>query len=172
MRSVSFLFAGTTIVVILLATSAVLIPLLPQVLAASSCVHACTIHVGSGPTGIAFDPKNGNLYVTNSRDKTVSVISGQNNTVIRTIPCCVQYTYNKVTPWGIAFDSANGNLYVTNSGDNTVTAISGQNNNVIGSITVGKTPRAIAFDSANDNLYVDNFNNNTVSVISPLLTKR
>ena len=37
-----------------------------QVLAASSCVHACTIHVGSGPTGIAFDPKNGNHYVTNS----------------------------------------------------------------------------------------------------------
>src|SRR5215467_12501800 len=28
-----------------------------QVLAASSCAHACSIHVGSGPTGIAFDPK-------------------------------------------------------------------------------------------------------------------
>ena len=67
-----------------------------QVLGASSCAHACSIRVGSGPTGIAFDPNNGNIYVTNSRDKAVSVISGQDNTVIRTIPCCIQYTYNKV----------------------------------------------------------------------------
>jgi YVTN family beta-propeller protein len=87
------------------------------VLSSSSCAHACSLDVGSGPTGIAFDPKNGDLYVTNSVDKTVSVISGQNNTVIWTIPCCVQYTYNKVTPWGIAFDSANGNLYVTSSAE-------------------------------------------------------
>jgi DNA-binding beta-propeller fold protein YncE len=53
-----------------------------QVLAARSCAHACSIRVGSGPTGFAFDPKNGNLYVTNSRDKTVSVISGQNNAAV------------------------------------------------------------------------------------------
>jgi YVTN family beta-propeller protein len=147
-----------------------------QVLAASSCAHACTIHVGSGPTGIAFDPKNGNLYVTNSRDKTVSVISGQNNTVIRTIPCCVQYTYNKVTPSGIAFDSANGNLYVTSSAESPpvissggVSVISGQNNTVIRNIpccAADGSPWGIAFDSANGNLYVTNTQDFSVSVIS------
>ena len=66
---------------------------------------------------------------------TVSVISGQDNSVIRTIPCCVQYTYNKIRPWGIAFDSTNGNLYVTGSAESPpvissggVSVISGQNN--------------------------------------------
>jgi len=31
--------------------------------------------VGFNPVGIAFESANGNLYVTNSNDKTVSVIS-------------------------------------------------------------------------------------------------
>jgi YVTN family beta-propeller protein len=152
-----------------------------QVHAASSCVHAClrtnnNIRVGSGPTGIVFDPRNGNLYVTNSRDKTVSAISGKNNTVIRTIPCCVQYTYNKVSPWGIAFDSANGNLYVTGSAESPpvissggVSVISGQNNTVIRNIPCyadDGSPWGIAFDPTNGNLYLTNFYNNTVSVIS------
>jgi YVTN family beta-propeller protein len=144
--------------------------------AASSCAHACSIHVGSGPTGIAFDPKNGNLYVTNSRDKTLSVISGQNNTVIRTIACCVQYTYNKVSPWGIAFDAANGNLYVTGSAESPpvissggVSVISGQNNTVIRNIpccAADGSPWGIAFDAANGNLYVTNTQDFSVSVIS------
>jgi YVTN family beta-propeller protein len=79
-----------------------------------------TIRVGSGPDAIAFDSMNGNLYVANQVDGTVSVISGQTNTVIGSpIPV-------GKTPFGIAFDSANGNLYVTNSGDNTVSVISGK----------------------------------------------
>jgi YVTN family beta-propeller protein len=152
-----------------------------QVHAASLCVHVClrannSLHVGSGPTGIAFDPKNGNLYVTNSRDKTVSVISGQNNTVVRTIPCCVQYTYNKVSPSGIAFDSANGNLYVTGSTESPpvissggVSVISGQNNTVISNIpccAADGSPWGITFDAANGNLYVTNTQDFSVSVIS------
>jgi YVTN family beta-propeller protein len=75
-----------------------------------------TIPVGIGPNGIAFDSANGNLYVTNSEDNTVSVISGQTNAVIGTIPVGKD-------PTGIAFDSANANLYVTNSEDNTVSVI-------------------------------------------------
>ena len=59
--------------------------------------------------GIAFDSANGNLYVANYFDNTVSVISGQTNTVIGS-PIPVGYD-----PRGIAFDSANGNLYVANN---------------------------------------------------------
>jgi YVTN family beta-propeller protein len=75
------------------------------------------IHVGSYPTGIAFDSANGNLYVTNSGDNTVTAISSQNNNVIGTMAV-------GKTPRGIAFDPANGNLYVTNFNDNTVSVIS------------------------------------------------
>ena len=41
-----------------------------------------TIPVGTAPIGVAFDSVNGNLYVVNDGDNTVSVISGQTNTVI------------------------------------------------------------------------------------------
>src|SRR5713101_4276742 len=85
-----------------------------------------TIPVGVSPSAVAFDSANGDLYVVNGVG-TVSVISGQTNTVIGS-PITVG-----VGPNGIAFDSTNGNLYVTNRSDNTLSVISGQTNTVIGS---------------------------------------
>jgi YVTN family beta-propeller protein len=124
-----------------------------------------TITVGTAPNEVAFDSFNGNLYLTNHVDNTVSVISGQTNTVIGS-PITVGSG-----PVGIAFDSANGDLYVANHGafrmQGTVSVISGQTNTVIGSpIPVGQNPWDIAFDPINGNLYVTNFSDNTVSVIS------
>jgi YVTN family beta-propeller protein len=81
-----------------------------------------TISVGKSPDFIAFDSANGNLYVTNFNDNTVSVISGQTNKVIgNPIPV-------GVNPLGIAFDSANGS-----GAANDVSVISGSTNTVIGS---------------------------------------
>jgi YVTN family beta-propeller protein len=91
------------------------------------------IPVGQTSIGIAFDAANSNLYVVNRDSDTVSVISGQTNTVIRTIPV-------GNFPVGIAFDSANGNLYVVNSGDGTVSVIS----------TVGLKPPNTIITSAID----------------------
>jgi YVTN family beta-propeller protein len=42
---------------------------------ATNTVVGTPIPVGNGPFGIAFDPNNGFLYVTNSFDDTVSVIA-------------------------------------------------------------------------------------------------
>jgi YVTN family beta-propeller protein len=97
-----------------------------------------TIPVGY-PDAIAFDSTNGNLYVANQVDNTVSVISGQPNTVIGSpIPV-------GAARFGIAFDPANGNVYVANFRDNTVSVISGQTNTVIGSpIPVGSYSVRIA----------------------------
>jgi YVTN family beta-propeller protein len=126
-----------------------------------------TIPVRNGPIGIAFDAANSNLYVTNEGDNSVSVISGQTNTVIGT-PIHVGNL-----PSGIAFDFYNGGLYVANFPD-TVSVISGQTNTVIGTpIPVGNGPIGIAFDplvlghpSVFGSLYVTNVYDDTVSVIS------
>ena len=40
------------------------------------------IRVGEDPFGIAYDPVNKRMYVTNIRDDTVSVINTATNTVI------------------------------------------------------------------------------------------
>ncbi len=125
-----------------------------------------TITVGSRPSGMAFDPSNGYLYVANSGSNTVSVINTATNTVVGS-PITVG-----TSPSCVAFDSANGEIYVTNSGSNTVSVINTANNAIIGSpITVGSIPSGIAFDSSNGDIYVTNSGSppyyaGTVSVIS------
>ena len=70
------------------------------------------------PVPMAFDSSNGNLYVaTYCCEMTVSVISGQTNTVVgNPIPV-------GKSPLSIAFDSANRNLYVANRDDNSISNI-------------------------------------------------
>ncbi len=45
-----------------------------------------TITVGNYPLGIAFNPRNGDMYVANESDDTVSVIDTTADKVIATIP--------------------------------------------------------------------------------------
>ena len=74
------------------------------------------IPVGDAPTGIAHDPVNGHMYVTNQAEDTVHVIDTTTNEVIGEIPV-------GDAPTGIALDSVNGQMYVTNQHDNTVHVI-------------------------------------------------
>jgi YVTN family beta-propeller protein len=124
-----------------------------------------TIPVGNTPRGIAFNSINGNLYVTNAADDTVTVINGTTNTVVGSpIPVGDD-------PFAIAFNPDNGDLYVVNAADDTVTVINGTTNTVVGTpIPVGDAPFAIAFNPDNGDLYVTNFGDDTVSVIAPLTT--
>ena len=43
------------------------------------------ITVGTSPSGIAYDPAKGEIYVANSGYNTVSVISDSSNSVIKTV---------------------------------------------------------------------------------------
>ena len=114
------------------------------------------ITVRSYPVGVAFDPYNNYMYVSNSGNSTVSVIN-QSNVVIRNI--LVQYT-----PYGIAFDPYNNYIYVDNFGSNTVSVIN-QSNIVIRNITVQSNPYGIAYDPYNNYMYVTNVHSSTVSLI-------
>jgi YVTN family beta-propeller protein len=75
------------------------------------------IPVGDAPFGIAFNPDNGNLYMTNLVSDTVTVINGSTNTVVGTpIPV-------GSSPFGIAFNPDNVLLYVTSPVSSTVSVI-------------------------------------------------
>ena len=76
-----------------------------------------TLPVGDYPLGVAFNPTDGNLYVANFNDGTVSVIDGSSNVVIDTI------STGRGAQW-LAFNPRNSSLYVTNSIDGTVSVIS------------------------------------------------
>jgi YVTN family beta-propeller protein len=121
-----------------------------------------TIRVGNGPMGITYDFKNGNMYVANFLSNTVSVIDGNTNNVISTIPLG-----SNASPADIAFDSENGKVYVTNFNAGTVSVIDGNRNQVIATIAVGGNPTAIAINSNNGNIYVAD-GVNRVDVINPI----
>jgi YVTN family beta-propeller protein len=118
---------------------------------------------GSAPFGIAFNPNNGNMYMTNFNSDSVSVINPSTNTVISTIPV-------GSAPFGIAFNPNNGNMYVTNAGNNTVSVINPSTNTFVATIPVGSAPFGIAFNPNNGNMYVTNAGGKTISVIAPLTT--
>jgi len=117
------------------------------------------INVGLMPLGVAYDPSNGYVYVTNELSDNVSVINGATNTVIASIAV-------GVLPEGVAYDPSNGYVYVTIEPSNSVSVINGATNTVIGYISVGSNPEGIAYDPSNGYVYVTNWNSNSVSVIN------
>jgi YVTN family beta-propeller protein len=78
-----------------------------------------TVSTGARPTGIAYDQYDGNIFVTNAVDGTVSVIDGFLNKVIDNI----QVSTNNNNLTGIAFNSNNGNIYVANTNIGSISII-------------------------------------------------
>jgi YVTN family beta-propeller protein len=110
---------------------------------------AATIPVGSGPTGVAYDSGNGNIYVASFLSRSVSVISTATNAVVASVPVG--------NASDITYDSGNGNLYVSNYWSRNISVISGATNKVTGSIFVGGYPYGVRYDSGSGNLYVENW---------------
>jgi YVTN family beta-propeller protein len=108
------------------------------------------------PEGVAFNPTNRRIYVTNYNTGTVSTI-GIDGDII-TIPTPVGRN-----PSGIAYNEANGKMYVTVSGENKVRVISDHNVEPE-PIIVGEEPTGIAYNN-NGNMYVTNRLSGTVSII-------
>ncbi len=68
---------------------------------------------GDGGGGVVVNPFTGSAFFTNSLANTVSVISGETDTVIATLPV-------GNNPFGIGVDSATGRVFVGNRGSNSV----------------------------------------------------
>lgn len=119
------------------------------------------------PVHIAYDPVNGNLYVSMEKSGQVAVVNGSSNMVQDSINVGVK-------PFGVAFDPVNSYIYVTDIGSRNVSVIDPQNNSVVKTLVVGNNPFAMAFDPLDGNMYVTDSNttglytNNpgTVSVIN------
>jgi YVTN family beta-propeller protein len=113
------------------------------------------VNVGLYPDGVAYDARNGLIYVSNGGSDTVSVISGLNNTVVKTVTV-------RSIPYGIAYDPANGYVYVSNYGNDTISVIDGASNSEIAVLSlrcqavVGCGPAGIAYDSADGYIYIAN----------------
>src|ERR1035441_4574991 len=134
----------------------------------------------SSPGAVALDSK-GNLYIADTVNHCIRMISGSSITTIAGTGGTAGYTGDKAAataatfdlPAGLAFDSA-GNLYIADTGNNvirkisagtitTVAGIQGQGpayGGDLGAATVANlnTPTAIAFDPAGNYYIADNGN--------------
>ena len=118
-----------------------------------------TIAVGDLPSGVAVDPTNGTVFVTNSGDNTVSVIDEATDTVTATIAV-------GGIPGAVAVDPATGTAYVTNYGEDTVSLIDEATGTVTATVGAGGFPDAVAVDPDTHTAYVTNQTGDSVSVIS------
>jgi len=98
-------------------------------------------------------------YITNSGDRTVSVINTTNNSIVATVPVG---SY----PIGVAVTSNGTKVYVANYNSNTVSVINTITNTVTATVPVGRYPIGVAVTPDESKVYVTNQNGNDVSVIN------
>lgn len=95
------------------------------------------VNTGQISCAVAVDSISGRVFVANYASNTVTVIDGENNSVVANV---------KVSPHpqATAVDSKDHKVYVASMHSGTTTVLDGIKNSVIGTIGTGKAPFAIA----------------------------
>ena len=140
----------------------------PLPTSAPRCVDCVVSTIGGfvSPVGVAYDPLNQNIYVTDSADAAqyLDIISGASNKLIGHVSVGAQAV-------GDAVDLANGDVYVSNANANNVTVVSTASNRTVANISVGAQPFGVTYDSGNGDIYVASEKSDNVSVISGVLNR-
>ena len=124
----------------------------------SNCVIT-NITVNSGPAGMAFDNRNGNVYVAD-QGGGLWVINGSTNTVIASPGAGTD-------PVDVAYDSTNDSLYVADAGSDSVMVFNGSSNSAtVSSIPVAAIPACDVYDPADGDVYVASHWTNAITVIN------
>jgi YVTN family beta-propeller protein len=137
-----------------------------------------TLPVGNNPLGIDFNPKTNKAYITNEKDRTVSVLDcnvpnyspylkylNMNTDTTPKVEASIPLDY---PPFDIAVDPETNKIYVLHQSPfPSVSVIDGKNNVILNnSISVGINPLDIAVNPTTHKVYVVNFGSNTLSVIN------
>ena len=109
------------------------------------------------PQGVTVAP-NGTVYVTNTEQNVVDVISAATNRVTRTIAV-------GQLPWQMALTSNGGTLYVADGDSDAVSVISTATNAVTNTIAVSGDPVSVALTPDGSRLWVGGLTSGNVSVI-------
>jgi len=116
-------------------------------IAAGSTGMFAAIAVGNAPNAVDVNPRTNRVYVANTGDGTVSVINGNSNTVVATIPIP---NAGSGTLLDVAADHCTNLIYAAVSGEQ-ISVIDGSANEVIGSL--GGGAYALALNEVQSLLY-------------------
>jgi len=117
-------------------------------------VLVTTIFVGKSPNDVAVG--DGDVWVTNFSDDTVSRIDVRTNQVVATIPVGRR-------PVGVTLGEEA--VWIANREDDTISRIDRRTNRVVATIPVGKGPGLVRFGAGA--VWVVNFGSGTVSRVDP-----
>jgi YVTN family beta-propeller protein len=115
------------------------------------------IAVGSGPSGLAVNPRRNEVYVVNSGSDTVTVINAETNTVAASIRV-------QRRPYFIDVDEQGERAYVANSKSNNVSVLDLARRREIGVIGAGEGPGMARIANDRKTLVITNRISGSVSI--------
>lgn len=116
-----------------------------------------TITVGARPVALCYDSVDQRVFCANQESASISVISGQSNTIIATVPI-------GPAPRALVWTPTSNKVYCsTDSGK--VVAVNAATNTPVRTLNVGSRPGALCWNRVQNRVYVANSGDSTVSVI-------
>jgi len=116
------------------------------------------IPVGTGPTGIAVNPRRNEVYAVNTGSNSVSVIDAEKKAVVATIAV-------RQRPYFISVSADGTRAYVANSASNNVSVIDLNKRREIAVIGVGEAPGMAVIAPDGNTLVVSNRVGGSVSLV-------
>ena len=120
-----------------------------------------TLNVRNYPTAIEFNPVNGEIYVVNRGNDSISIINTDDRTDLRHI--------NNISnnPFDLALDTSLGHLYIINEDLNPIIKVMNvSNKTIIDSKKIPNRPTDIIYDQNNRKIYFStNETNGSIKVI-------
>lgn len=113
--------------------------------------------VGAGPISIAVNSRTGRAYVVNADDGTVSVIDGDTDAVIATVPVGSH-------PYSIAVNSATGRTYITHTFSDQLTILDCATN-AVSNLRAGSSD-LIAIDAGRNIIYLMGYEGSTLAMVN------
>lgn len=133
--------------------------------------HLRDLWVGYSPTGIAFDPVNGDLYVANSYLCGVSVLDPTTDAVLTTIAAPAGELLGIPVPWFVAVDPVTDRVFVTVTEviqglDGFLMVIDGASNRLVTSVVVGGKVTDVVDDPSLGQVLISDPSAMTVAAVS------
>src|SRR5580658_410609 len=113
---------------------------------------------GEEPTGIAYEPSNGLIYVVDLIDDNVSVVNPATDEVVATIP-------TGSALGGIVYDSGTNQVVVADLYPDELTFIDPATNSAVSTLPIPDGAYSLAYDSSMNELFVTAYIDGNVTVV-------
>lgn len=124
-----------------------------------------SLHVGSGPASVAYDPVDGDIFVLNAGSSNLSVISASSLRTVRnvSVPGMGSGSYES-----IAVDNTSGVVFVDDYSSSNVSMISPSSYSVLSTDYFGGSvyPTALAYDYARNETFVASAPSTNLTILS------